>query len=450
MQPIPPRARAAARRHTRRGPAHARPPPPHPALNPPPTHTRRGARAQGFRHAPHAGARGSRGGRQHAAPCYLRRLHGQVRWAHERVHRCAGRLPPRDPQTPTRQAPGVGRGRRCGRNETSQDHEGAPWWPHAWSRGRQPALLLQLQGLLLDQLAGSRGRAAVRAQPQLLLTSPHHPTPPRLLPSSRRFIYGSVMSPGSEADQKAWACTSLGDWLAANPLPPGYYFLADEVAAPEPLPTPPPLTLTAPAADAHLSRGQAYKADEHCVTPYPGQDLPRDEDNFNHLQCTVRSSSIECAFGRLIGIFGDRTLPAAPPPYPFSTAPSALTPHPHPSRGRHLLAAVAGQHSQVWQGRARGDEDVQRADRLPGRRVRGCRVRRPRGRRAAAPPAAGPRVAQGRWPRAPAERAASSPRPRGARPLRDPGRAQGGGARGLVLPARVVAGLNSVRFGFGG
>ena len=36
MQPIPPRARAAARRHTRRGPAHARPPPPHPALNPPP------------------------------------------------------------------------------------------------------------------------------------------------------------------------------------------------------------------------------------------------------------------------------------------------------------------------------------------------------------------------------------------------------------------------------
>ena len=59
-------------------------------------------------------------------------------------------------------------------------------------------------------------------------------------------------------------------------------------------------------------------------------------------------------------------------------------------------------------------------------------------------------VAQGRWPRAPAERAASSPRPRGARPLRDPGRAQGGGARGLVLPARVVAGLNSVRFGFGG
>jgi len=94
--------------------------------------------------------------------------------------------------------------------------------------------------------------------------------------AQRRFIYGSVTSPGSEGDQKAWACTSLGDWLESNPLPPGYYFLADE----------------------------AYKADEHCVTPYPGQDLPPDKDNFNHLQCTVRSSAIECAFGRLVGIFG--------------------------------------------------------------------------------------------------------------------------------------------------
>lgn len=95
--------------------------------------------------------------------------------------------------------------------------------------------------------------------------------------------------------------------------------MADEVAAPEP-PRPPTPDLCRARRRAHLSRGQAYKADEHCVTPYPGQDLPPDKDNFNHLQCTVRSSSIECAFGRLVGIFGEHA-----PPFLFS-APSARTP----------------------------------------------------------------------------------------------------------------------------
>ena len=51
------------------------------------------------------------------------------------------------------------------------------------------------------------------------------------------------------------------------------------------------------------SLAQAYKADESTMTPYPGSSLPPAESNFNHLQSSMRMP-VECAFGRLVGMWG--------------------------------------------------------------------------------------------------------------------------------------------------
>ena len=80
---------------------------------------------------------------------------------------------------------------------------------------------------------------------------------------------------------------------------------------------------------------QAYKADESTITPYPGgdADLPADKTNFNHLQSSMRMP-VECAFGRLAGMWGalDSLTPLHPPP--------TLTPR-APFAGPSRLTAVA-------------------------------------------------------------------------------------------------------------
>lgn len=97
--------------------------------------------------------------------------------------------------------------------------------------------------------------------------------------ANREFLYASVRSPGSTPDAAAFPATSLARLIDAHRGLPGEgrFLLADD----------------------------AYKADESTVTPYPGCDetLELDKSNFNHIQSSMRMP-IECAFGRLVGMWG--------------------------------------------------------------------------------------------------------------------------------------------------
>ena len=99
--------------------------------------------------------------------------------------------------------------------------------------------------------------------------------------AERRFLHVAVNQPGSQPDSVAYDRTALKSRLLARGGLGGHRriphrcFLGDD----------------------------AFKADDECLTPWPGKDLERAQDNFNHLQSRCRMP-VECSIGRLVGLWG--------------------------------------------------------------------------------------------------------------------------------------------------
>merc|ERR1712093_657411 len=92
--------------------------------------------------------------------------------------------------------------------------------------------------------------------------------------AKRRFRWGSIKCAGSAHDATAWATSGIGDVLQKlEEL--GFWIAGDD----------------------------AYPLSEYVITPFPGQGIPKYEDNFNFYQSRLRIN-IECAFGMLVRRWG--------------------------------------------------------------------------------------------------------------------------------------------------